>query len=74
MVMLWLVDSLWLTIVTSYDVMTFAHDSYCELWVLGMWLIGVYNLIYEFWLVKGIVGSDPGESGDGFHPMSHYES
>jgi len=34
----WLMVS-WLTMVTSYDVMTFAHDSYYESWVSRVWLV-----------------------------------
>jgi len=38
----WLIVS-WLTIVTSYDVMPFAHDSCYESWVLRMWLIWAHD-------------------------------
>jgi len=42
----WLIVS-WLTIVTSYDVMIFAHDSYYESWVSRMWLVWAHDLVYE---------------------------
>ena len=57
----WLIVS-WLTIVTSYDVMTFAHDSYYESWVSRVWLVWAHNLVYEFWLVNGMLGDDSYES------------
>jgi len=64
-----------LTIVMSYDVMTFAHDSHYKLWVSHMWLIQAHDLIYEFWLdSNGMLRSDSWESADGFHAMTHYES
>ena len=49
----WLIVS-WLTIVISYDVMTFAHDSYYESWVSRMWLVRAHDLFYGFWLVNGM--------------------
>ena len=57
----WLIVS-WLTIVTSYDVMTFAHDSYYESWVSRVWLVWAHDLGYEFWLVNGMLGNDSYES------------
>ena len=43
----WLTIS-WLTIVTSYDVMTFAHDSYYKSWVSRMRLIWAHYRVYGF--------------------------
>ena len=42
----WLIVS-WLMIVTSYDVMIFADDSYYESWVSRMWLVWAHDLVYE---------------------------
>ena len=61
----WLIVS-WLTIVTSYDVMSLAHDSYYESWVSRMWLVWAHDLVYEFWLVIGILGNDSYESSMDF--------
>jgi len=69
----WLIVS-WLTIVKSYDVMTFAHDSYYESWVSRMWLIRAHDLVYELWLVNGMLRDDSCESSMGFAlwlTMSH---
>ena len=63
----------WLTIVTSYDVMTFAHDSYYESWVSRMWLVWAHDLVYEFWLVKRMLCDDSWVI-NGFRAMTHYES
>ena len=57
----WLLVS-WLTIVTSYDVMFFAHDSGYESWVSRVWLLWAHDLVYEFWLVNGMLGDDSYES------------
>ena len=57
----------------SYDVMTFAHDSYHKLWVSCMWLIWAYDLIYRLWLITGMLISDSYESSGGFYAMTHYE-
>ena len=61
----WLIVS-WLTIVTSYDVMTFAHDSYYESWVSPMWLVWAHDLVYEVWLVNGMLCDDSYESSMDF--------
>ena len=61
----WLIVS-WLTIVTSYGVMTFAHDSYNESWVSRMWLVWAHELVYEFWLVNGMLWDDSYESSMDF--------
>ena len=61
----WLIV-LWLTIVTSYDVMTFAHDSCYESWVSHMWLIWAQDLGSEFWLVKRRLWDDSYESSMDF--------
>ena len=42
--------------------MTFAHDSYHESWVSRVWLVWEHDLVYEFWLVNGILGNDLYES------------
>ena len=57
----WLIVS-WLTIVTSYHVMTFAHDSYYESWVSRMWLVRAHDLVYGFWLVNRMLCDDSYES------------
>jgi len=65
-----------LPIGTSYDVMTFAHDSHYESWVSRMWLIRAHDLVYEFWLVNGMLRDDSYESSMGFAlwlTMSHRE-
>ena len=64
----------WLTIVTSYDVMTFAHDSDCESWVSRMRLIWAHDLGYGLWLVNSMLRSDPYKSSEGFNTMTRYES
>jgi len=61
----WLNGS-WLTIVKSYDLMTFAHDSHYESWVSRMWLAWAHDLVYEFWLVNGILRDDSYESSMDF--------
>jgi len=69
----WLIVS-WLTIVTSYDVMIFARDSYYESWVSRMWLVWAHDLVYEFWLVNGMLCDDSYESSMDFAlwlTMSH---
>jgi len=32
----------------SYNVMTFAHDSYYESWVSRIGLVGAHDVVYEF--------------------------
>jgi len=50
----WLMVS-WLTMVMSYDVMTFAHDSYYESWVSRMWLIWAHDRVYGFgWMERDV--------------------
>ena len=69
----WLIVS-WLTIVMSYDVMTFAHDSHYESWVSHMWLVWAHDLAYEFWLINGMLCDDSCESSMDFArwlTMSH---
>jgi len=64
----------WLTIVTSYDIRTFAHDSHYESWVSRMWLVWAHDLVYEFWLVNGMLCDDSYESSMDFalwFTMSH---
>ena len=64
----------WLTIVTSYDVMTFAHDSHHESWVSRMGLVWAHDLVYEFWLVNRMLCDDSLESSMDFAlwlTMSH---
>jgi len=60
--------------VMSYDVMTFAHDSYYESWVSRTRLIerviGFMRL--DRW--KRMCAVDSYESADGFRTMTHYES
>jgi len=56
----------WLTIVTSYDVMTFTHDSHYESWLSRMWLVWAHNLVYEFWLVNGMLCDDSYKSSMDF--------
>ena len=48
------------------DVMTFAHDSYYESWVSRMWLVRAHDLVYEFWLVNGMLRDDSYESSKDF--------
>ena len=69
----WLIGS-WVTIVMSYDVMTFTHDSHYESWVSPMWLIWAQDLVYGLWLVNGLLYCDSYELWDGFDAMTHYES
>ena len=61
----WLIVSR-LTIVTSYDVMILAHDSYYESWVSRRWLVWAHELVYGFWLVNGMLSDDSYESSMDF--------